>query len=298
MLESKVSIDSEKNPIIYNLNEKQSNKVIEVESIISKYSKQKLESYYNEKNQTYELLKQKLEQITKLDDKSSVEIIEKIKQLSEDVYSLQVNINEINKKIIETDKNLALAKKEYENKRKEALQKKKKSNSYINVLSYRDSIESFIDSMVSDICEKLNRELYIQLRTMGFRNNSITKVVISPKTFEIKLYEKDDKLIPSKLFSAGEKQILLGLMIKSSLHISKINTFFLFDTPVGRLDVGNREIFTKEIILKVADQVIVFATDSDYSSSDYQNIKSSINQELKLGRNNKDEIIVSEGSIY
>ena len=87
-------------------------------------------------------------------------------------------------------------------------------------------------------------------------------------------------------------------MIKSSLHISKINTFFLFDTPVGRLDVGNREIFTKEIILKVADQVIVFATDSDYSSSDYQNIKSSINQELKLGRNNKDEIIVSEGSIY
>lgn len=297
-LKEKINIDADKENISLNLNEKQSSKIIEIESIISKYSKQRLLSYYEEKNESYEILKQKLEKINKLDDQSSVEIIDKIKILSDDVFNLQQQCNELSKLLNEIDKRLAIAKKDYESKRKEILQKKKKSNSYVNVLSYKESIEEFVDSMIGDICNKLNEELYFNLRSMGFRNSSITKVSISPKTFEIKLYEKDNKLIQSKLFSAGEKQILLGLMIKSSLKIAKINTFFLFDTPVGRLDVGNRSVFTKEIILKVAEQVIVFATDSDYSKADYENIKNSISQELTLKRNLKDEIIVEEESIY
>ena len=105
-------------------------------------------------------------------------------------------------------------------------------------------------------------------------------------------------MIPSELFSAGEKQILLGLVIKNSLAMSNTDNFFLFDTPVGRLDKENRGIFTNEVIFNVSNQVIIFATDSDYSEQDYNQMKKKITKELILKRNGKDEIVVKEGSIY
>ena len=112
------------------------------------------------------------------------------------------------------------------------------------------------------------------------------------------MFEKTNKQIPLNLFSAGEKQVLLGIVLKEALEMSKIDTFFLFDTPVGRLDAGNRATFTNEVILKVAEQVVIFATDSDYLENDYYLIKDKINQELVLARDDHDEIIANNGSIY
>ena len=178
------------------------------------------------------------------------------------------------------------------------LVKKKESNSYLSVLSYKDALEEFYVQNIKDICESLNKEIYKDLRLIKFRNQSITKVEINPKTFEMKLFESEDKLIPSRLFSAGEKQILLGMVIRNCVKLSKMNTFFLFDTPVGRLDVNNRKVFTDEVILKVSDQVAVFATDSDYTKADYENIKDKFTDEVRISRNSKDQIILTKGSIY
>lgn len=178
------------------------------------------------------------------------------------------------------------------------LKQKKTSNTYTNVLAYRELIDEFISKNIIKICNDLNHSILNELGRINFRNGSIKKVEISPKNFEVKLYERNNKLVSSSLFSAGEKQILLGLVIKQSLELSENDTFFLFDTPVGRLDMNNRSLFTNEVIMKISDQVIVFATDSDYSKNDYDLIKENVTQELNLKRNDNDEIIVINNSIY
>ena len=91
---------------------------------------------------------------------------------------------------------------------------------------------------------------------------------------------------------------MLGLVIKESINLAKVDTFFLFDTPVGRLDVKNRSVFTKEVIMKVSDQVFVFATDSDYSKDDYESIKNSLSSEMILTRDPTDSIVTINKSIY
>lgn len=80
--------------------------------------------------------------------------------------------------------------------------------------------------------------------------------------------------------------------------MSGMDGFFLFDTPVGRLDMSNRAIFTNEVIFEVADQVLVFATDSDYSQKDYEGIKNRLTGEKMLARSSDDWIVVRTGSIY
>ncbi len=137
-----------------------------------------------------------------------------------------------------------------------------------------------------------------ELQKNQFRNDSIERIEISPKTFEMKIYEKLGLQIPSNLFSAGEKQVLLGIVMKKALELSHNDTFFLFDTPVGRLDSQNRKLFTNQVILTAADQVFVFATDSDYSEKDYSLIKNKITMEMLLKRDKKDQIVMKPGSMY
>lgn len=284
--------------IKYNLSESDLASIQNIDALLDSFSKEKLSSYYSTKNTAFTLLKSKIDSIGKLNDDESKKMLSSIEDLYNQLNDTQKNIDGISESLIVSDANLMHAKGQYESFKKQITNLKKESNSYVNIHLYKEAIETFLELNIEDICKQLSSSVFNELKRIGFRNNSITKVFISPKNYEVRLYEKDDKLIPSKLFSAGEKQILLGLVLKESISLSKIDTFFLFDTPVGRLDMKNRKIFTEEVIFKVSEQTIVFATDSDYSKKDYSLIRSNLTKELKLTRNSKDQIVVADGSIY
>ncbi len=284
--------------LILNLNDFELNKIEKLEEQLSRFSYEKLMTYFDKKNQTFMELKGRISQIEKLNDDESLIMIDKVNDLYADAYNIQNQLIQVKKEYIELQEKLNCSKKEYDSFRKVLLTEKKKSNSYLNVLEYKDVLEEFVKENIEDICKELNDSISSELKRIKFRNNSIKTVIINPKTFTINLFENDDKIIPSKLFSAGEKQILLGLIIKESLRLSKIENFFLFDTPVGRLDVKNRDIFTKEVILKISEQAMIFATDSDYSKEDYESIKNDITSEMVLARNEYDQIVLRKGSIY
>lgn len=282
----------------YNLSEKEIVSIENLNSLLNNYSKDSLVDFYQVKNQSYLILKEKQKQIEKLNDDICNDKIRVIMEMVDNINNLNKDLVILSNQQDELQIHLELAKFNYDNLKKDMLKLKKTSNTYTNVLAYRELVNEFILKNIKKICNDLNHRILNELRRISFRNGSIKKVEISPKTFEVKLYERDNKLVSSNLFSAGEKQILLGLVIKESLELSENDTFFLFDTPVGRLDMNNRSLFTDEVIMKISDQVIVFATDSDYSKSDYDLIKENVTQELNLKRNDNDEIVVLPKSIY
>lgn len=296
-LENKIKMNSSFD-LKYNLAEKEIEIIENLDSLLNNYSKEKLLDFYQVKNQNYLILKEKQKQIEKLNDVSCNEKIRIILNMADNINNLNIDLVQLRIKQDELLILLELAKYNYDNLKKDMLKQKKTSNTYTNVLSYRELIDEFISKNIIKICNDLNHSILNELGRINFRNGSIKKVEISPKNFEVKLYERNNKLVSSSLFSAGEKQILLGLVIKQSLELSENDTFFLFDTPVGRLDMNNRSLFTNEVIMKISDQVIVFATDSDYSKNDYDLIKENVTQELNLKRNDNDEIIVINNSIY
>ena len=284
--------------VIHNFSETDLKTIQRIDELLCSFSKEKLKTYYSSKNTAFAMLKEKTDAIEKLNDEESKEIVANIENLYSKLISLENNIQLLLSNLEEKEKCLNEIKTEYDCLKKKLTAQKKGSNSYISIQLYKDAVETFISENIQDICKKLSESVLQQLKKIHFRNGSISKVFISPKNYEVHLYEESGKLIPSKLFSAGEKQILLGLVLKESISLSKIDTFFLFDTPVGRLDMKNRKIFTEEVIFKVSDQSIVFATDSDYSKNDYKEIKSKLTEEYKLIRNSKDQIAFSKGSIY
>lgn len=284
--------------ISYNLSELDVKTIQNVNSILNNYTKESLLNNIDNKNDYLKEIRRKIDITNKVADKESQELLSRLEKIYSELELIVVNISELSKNKDEAKEKLEISKKNYDLMKADITKKKKTSSSYVSAMLYRDSIDKFIVENTNKICKRLNKEILSDLKNMHFRNSSISKVNISTKNFDLDLYEKNGKNVPSSLLSAGEKQVLLGLVIKEALAISKIDTFFLFDTPVGRLDVDNRSLFTKEVIFNVADQVAIFATDSDYTREDYKNIKDIITKEVRLTRNNQDEIVVVDGGIY
>lgn len=296
-LENKINLNKTVT-LKYNLPEKDLLCIKNIDKSLDIFTKEKLDSYYSTKNSAFILLKNKIESLEKLNDLESKDILTSIESTHIQLSEVQSNIDSLSSMLKIKNDELNAVKGEYESLKKQMTLLKKESNSYINIQLYRDAIEDFLETNVKEVCDKLSVGVLEEIKRIHFRNDSISRVYISPKNYEVRLYEEKGRLIPSKLFSAGEKQILLGLILKESINLSKIDTFFLFDTPVGRLDMKNRKLFTEEVIFKVSDQSIIFATDSDYSKKDYGLIKDKLTKEYQLVRNKKDQIIVTTSSLY
>ena len=282
----------------YNLSEEEYKTVTNTIALLNNYSKAKLLDNLDEKSDFAEKIQKEMVIAGKADDPKSKELVSELEVLYEEIEKNNTEIIKLQKEFEDNNIVLNEAKKQYELLKKEILGRKKSSNSYSNVMLYREAIDQFISENVNTICDSLNRKVTDELKSIHFRNDSIDHVEISPKSFEMKVFETGARLIPSDLFSAGEKQLLLGLVIKEALSLSHNDTFFLFDTPVGRLDSGNRKLFTNEVIFKAASQVFVFATDSDYSKNDYESIKNHITSEMVLKRDEYDQIVMVPGSMY
>lgn len=284
--------------VSYDLAEADIVSIQSLDSVLSKYTKRSLLDMIDNKNDYLKEIRRQMGVSSKVEDKESQDMLARMEKMYSELEGIVANISELSKDRENEKEQLEITKKNYDLIKADITKKKKTSSSYVSAMLYRDSIDKFIAENTDKICRKLNQKIQSSLDQMRFRNGSISEVRISPKSFDLELYEKNGKIIQSSLFSAGEKQVLLGLVIKEALSISKIDTFFLFDTPVGRLDADNRSIFTKEVIFTVTDQVAVFATDSDYSKDDYKKIKDCITKEVQLVRNDDDEIIVLNGGIY
>lgn len=296
-LEKKIDVSAD-NEIVLALSDSDLLLFRKVQSLLETYTKNKLMAYLDQRSSTFSTIKEKIGSLDKLSDPEAKNLLLSIEEISAELDQINEDLVQAENCLTSSEASLVEAKKQYEDYKKAVTLSKKTSNSYIQIVLYRDSIEEFIESKTVNICSSLNKAICIELQRINYRNSSIREVEIDPKSFSIGLYEIGHKLIPSNVFSAGEKQILLGIIIKESLRISGLNGFFLFDTPVGRLDMSNRSIFTNEVIFKVAQQVMVFATDSDYSKSDYESIKTRLTQERLLTRNEHDQIEVRSGSIY
>lgn len=116
------------------------------------------------------------------------------------------------------------------------------------------------------------------------------------ENFNMHLYDNFRKEIDSQILSAGEKQLLVSSLIYSMVKVSKRELFFVFDTPLARLDKQNRKNFISQIIKKISEQSIVLSTDSEFVDNFFDLIDSSIAKKYKLDyQDDLRKSIVNEG---
>ena len=161
----------------------------------------------------------------------------------------------------------------------------KKSYSYDNsfILSMQaiNINKNFINYLVKSNKQKVSDLATIKFNEVMRKQNFVSKIVIG-ELFDLHLFDKSGKEIESQILSAGEKQLLVSSLIFSMVKISKRNLFFVFDTPLARLDKQNRKNFINVIISQISKQSIILSTDSEFVDECFNLISMSITKKYKL----------------
>lgn len=84
--------------------------------------------------------------------------------------------------------------------------------------------------------------------------------------------DEKDKKLNTKLLSAGQKQVLNFLIVKTILEFKDFASFVMVDTPFGRLSNKNKELLLNSCYLSF-DNLILLLTDSEYDFIKSQNLK-------------------------
>lgn len=84
--------------------------------------------------------------------------------------------------------------------------------------------------------------------------------------------DKKDEILNTELLSAGQKQVLNFMIIKTILDFKSFASFIMVDTPFGRLSNKNRELLLNSCYLSF-DNLILLLTDSEYDFVKTQNLK-------------------------
>lgn len=179
-----------------------------------------------------------------------------IQELKDKIESNTIKSKEINKTLTQAFK---------ENQHKYAFIKGYEELQIISKVSarvYNKRLEKELSIFNEKLKENTSRFLkqYDHISNIFINNNH--NIIITDK--------KEEKL-STKLLSAGQKQILNFLIVKTILDFKNFASFVMVDTPFGRLSNKNKELLLNSCYLSF-ENLILLLTDSEYDFVKTQNL--------------------------
>jgi DNA sulfur modification protein DndD len=135
---------------------------------------------------------------------------------------------------------------------------------------------------VATVSEKVYKEELAEKLTIfnkTLKKNTISFLKQYKHIEDIYINEKHDivisdgkKILDTTLLSAGQKQVLNFLIVKSILEFKEFASFIMVDTPFGRLSNANKELLLNDCYLQF-DHLILLLTDSEFEFIQTQKLK-------------------------
>ncbi|MCJ8014177.1 DNA sulfur modification protein DndD [Paenibacillus sp. KQZ6P-2] len=122
---------------------------------------------------------------------------------------------------------------------------------------------------LNDVAKEATKMINILLRKKDY----IDRIKIDSSSFEVHLYNKQKQEVTKERLSAGEKEMLMLTVIWAMFKVSEWKLPFVFDTLLGRLDQDHKKALIEHFIPKCGDQVLIFTTDSEIASEQFDMIK-------------------------
>lgn len=177
------------------------------------------------------------------------------KHLQDNLDQLEIKNNEIvrKKRFVETK-----------------LEEESKKDTKLKLVNRTDKILSLyyneLAKLKSSNLETEFIEIFSQLHR---KKDMIHRIEIMPQTFDIILYDRNDKKIEKRSLSSGELEIFAMSMLWSLARISGQKLPFIIDTPLGRLDSSHRDNLLHLFFPYASHQMIIFSTDTEVDKKNF-----------------------------
>ena len=119
-------------------------------------------------------------------------------------------------------------------------------------------------------------------KLLASKKSLIDSIEMDPVSLDMIYLNKENKEVPRKSLSAGEKQMMVIALLWSLAICSKKRLPVIIDTPLSRLDSVHRQALIKTYFPQASDQTIILSTDSEIDESYYDMMKDNIGDEFTL----------------
>ncbi len=221
-----------------------------------------------------ELLRPMHEKLNELYKKSGG-LESEMKGLDEKLSQLNNEQNEIERKIKQVDSKL-----EENNKTDKKL---------ILVKKTEEVIDSYYKNLAKLKSLNLTNEFTNIFNSLHRKKDMIHRIEINPETFDVRLYDINNKAIDINMLSSGEMEIYAMSMVWGLAKISGQNLPFIIDTPLGRLDSHHRDNILKIFFPNASHQMLIFSTDTEVDKKNFDTLKPFISTAYHLEHNDNDK---------
>lgn len=120
--------------------------------------------------------------------------------------------------------------------------------------------------------DQVQNEAIKMVQRLFRKKDYITRIYISHESFDLNLYHHQELLVNERL-SAGEKEMLMLSIIWAMFKCTGWKLPLVFDTLLGRLDQDHKREIINYFIPNCGDQVIILATDSEVTESQFRDLQ-------------------------
>jgi DNA sulfur modification protein DndD len=153
--------------------------------------------------------------------------------------------------------------------------------------------EKVIDAYYKDLARlkshNLTNEFTSIFNSLHRKKDMIHRIEINPETFDVCLYDINNKAIDKHKLSSGEMEIYAMSMVWGLAKISGQNLPFIIDTPLGRLDSHHRDNILKIFFPNASHQMLIFSTDTEVDRKNFDILKPHISSAFHLEHSDKEK---------
>lgn len=193
----------------------------------------------------------------------------------------------IEKDIKKAESEMSLALIELETIEKKVDSEKKEENSFNIARKLLEVSKQYQEKQIGKYLSQIAELSVKKFEEINKKENYITKILIEPITYSIRLFDNNELEKDITILSAGEKQLLISAIIWSIFKLSNRVNMFTFDTPLARLDKINRELFVEKVLCTISNQVMILSTDEEIVGNVYSIVQKNIGKEYMLVNDEK-----------
>lgn len=214
-------------------------------------------------------------------------LLYQIKNIEIDNEELSSKIKIIEKDIKKAESEMSLALIELETIEKKVDSEKKEENSFNIARKLLEVSKRYQEKQIGKYLSQIAELSVKKFEEINKKENYITKILIEPITYSIRLFDNNELEKDITILSAGEKQLLISAIIWSIFKLSNRVNMFTFDTPLARLDKINRELFVEKVLCTISNQVMILSTDEEIVGNVYSIVQKNIGKEYMLVNDEK-----------
>jgi len=230
------------------------------------------------------------------DKKEYEEDFKKVKLIAQDIGVQKEKISELENKLNE----LNLHKKEIEREiARTSIKDHKNSLAKIKIESLESTIKvarQMKTKIKEDKREMLENSINIKFNLLKKEGYEADKILLD-NNFNINVFDKNKRAMDILSSSSGQKQVIATALIWGISEYISEEIPMIIDTPLGRLDEKNQSLILNQFYPNASSQVLILPTPSELRHDGFNGLKDEISQIFSLSNQGSATSITEQNKI-